>query len=137
MRCYALMPSEPQTGPLTKSSSVGASFTADRRSSVVTLPETYSLSEIRVKLWDGDSRYYRYALEVSADGKNYQLVANHSKDQPKGLQVIRFRPRPVKFIRLHGLYGSKNKNFHVVELEAYCIPPPPPRPSPPKSKTKG
>jgi hypothetical protein len=29
----------------------------------------------------------------------------------------------VKTIKVKGLYNSSNAGFHVVELEAYCIPP--------------
>jgi hypothetical protein len=48
-----------------------------------------------------------------------------------GWQILDFGPRPVKTIRIKGLYNSANSGFYVVELEAYCIPPDTP---PPKSK---
>lgn len=90
---------------------------------VITLPEAYLLSEIRFLLWDGDSRYYRYVVEVSEDGENFVVVTDRSKGEWKSWQRIPFAPRPVKFILVTGLYNSKNSGFFIVELEAYCNPP--------------
>ena len=92
----------------------------------VTLAKPYLLREIRLLLWDMEPlRFYRYQLETSADGTTFNMVADHSKGQPKSWQTIPFSPRPVKAIRIKGLYNSANGGFHVVELEAYCIPPEP------------
>ncbi|MEM7395426.1 MAG: hypothetical protein AAF492_24100, partial [Verrucomicrobiota bacterium] len=41
----------------------------------------------------------------------------------KSWQALKFSPRAVKQIKVHGTYNSKNSGFHLVELEAYCIPP--------------
>ena len=89
----------------------------------VTLAKPYLLREIRMLLWDGENRYYRYQIETSADGTNFSMLADHSKGQPRSWQTISFATRPVKAIRVKGLYNSANGGFHVVELEAYCIPP--------------
>ncbi len=89
----------------------------------VTLAKPYLLREIRMLLWDIDDRYYRYQIETSADGTTFSMLADHSKGQPRSWQTISFAPRPVKAIRIKGLYNSSNSGFHVVELEAYCIPP--------------
>ena len=93
---------------------------------VVTLPKVCLLREIRLLLWDGDARFYRYAVDTSLDGKTYQLVADRSAGQWRSWQTHSFPPRPVKTIRLRGLYDSSNSQFHAVELEAYCAPPPEP-----------
>ncbi|MCY3022034.1 MAG: discoidin domain-containing protein, partial [Planctomycetota bacterium] len=91
---------------------------------VVALPKVYLLREIRMLLWDIDAeRYYQYQIEVSYDGTKYAMVADHSKDQCRSWQVIKFPLRPVKTIKIRGLYDSTPNGFNVVELEAYCIPP--------------
>jgi len=91
---------------------------------VVTLPKVYLLHEIRILLWDVDAeRFYRYQVETSCDGKQYGMLSDHSKGEWRSWQVLKFTPQPVKFIRLMGTYSSANTTFHVVELEAYCIPP--------------
>ena len=106
----------------------------------VTLDQVYHLQKIRLKLWDGDNRYYRYTVETSADGKEYEPLVDRSKGQWKSWQIISFPPRPVKTIKIRGLYNSINPVFHVVELEAYCLLPPyfgkgePAAPAPPKKE---
>jgi len=91
---------------------------------VVTLPRVYLLREIRMLLWDVEAeRFYRYQIETSYDGEHYTMQTDHSKGEWRGWQVLRFPPWPVKNIRITGTYNSANATFHVVELEAYCIPP--------------
>ncbi|MGA2258107.1 MAG: hypothetical protein ABSG53_25865, partial [Thermoguttaceae bacterium] len=89
---------------------------------IIRLKKTYRLSELRFRLWDKDPRFYRYAVAVSADGKKYVPLVERSQGEWRGWQQIQFSPRPVKAIKLIGLYNSANENFHVVEFEAYCIP---------------
>jgi len=92
----------------------------------ITFNRGYLLQEIRFRLWDLDRRYlYRYAIEVSQDGETYRLLPQGDRRQiPSfGWQRIRFPPTRVKSIKLHGLHNAVSPNFHVVEFEAYCIPP--------------
>jgi hypothetical protein len=96
----------------------------------ITFRKVYELREIRFLLWDRDERYYRYVLATSVDGKSFTVLADRSRGQWSSWQRMTFPPRPVKAIKLTGLYNSKNREFHVVEFEAYCAPPrfpPPPR----------
>ncbi|MGD0092305.1 MAG: protein kinase [Planctomycetota bacterium] len=91
---------------------------------IVTLPKICVLRQIRVLLWDGElDRFYRYAIETSLDGEKYMPLVDHSKGEWRSWQQIDLAPRPVKTIKLKGLFGSSNPNFHAVQLEAYCIPP--------------
>ncbi|HEY3322969.1 MAG TPA: protein kinase [Planctomycetota bacterium] len=91
---------------------------------IITLPNVCVLKQIRVLLWDGElDRFYRYAIETSHDGQKYVPLVDRSKGQWRSWQQIDFPPRPVKSIKLKGLYNSANTTFHAVELEAYCIPP--------------
>jgi len=89
---------------------------------VVTLPRTYLLSELRLLLYDKDERFYRYVVETSLDGKTYHTAADRSQGQWRSWQKLTFKPRPVRYIRFHGLYNSYGPLIHVVELEAYCKP---------------
>jgi len=84
-------------------------------------PTDISLSAIRFLLYDlSKTRYYRYTIEVSTDGTNFEPLVDRSKGQWSGWQIITFPPRPVKAIKLRGLYCNDSSNFHVVEFEAYC-----------------
>ncbi len=89
------------------------------------LSDRYMLREIRMLLWDGAPRFYRYAIDVSKDGENFEPLLDRTAqtEKPTGWQAINFAPRPVQFIRIRGTYNSANGGFHVVELEAYCKPP--------------
>lgn len=88
----------------------------------IALAKPYAVREIRFRLWDGEPRFYRYKLSVSSDGIHYDLIKDASRGEWSGWQQIVFPTRPVKTILLEGLYNSANPRFHVVELEAYCIP---------------
>jgi serine/threonine protein kinase len=92
---------------------------------VITFPKTYLMREIRVLLWDADiDRFYRFAVEVSADGKEFTSVADHTRGRWRSWQTIKLAPRPVKAIKFHSVGNNANANgVHVVELEAYCKPP--------------
>ena len=89
---------------------------------IINLNDTYSLRSIRFRLPDADKRFYRYVLSVSSDGENYEAVKDAGQGSWSGWQQIAFSGRPVKTILLEGLYHSLSPHFHVVELEAYCIP---------------
>lgn len=94
----------------------------------ITFARTYQLREIRFLLWDGDpNRFYRYAITVSSDGKNFTPLVDRSTGKWKSWQTIDFQPRPIKAIRLYGLYANVYSTFYVVEFEAYCIPPKTPK----------
>ena len=102
----------------------------------VTLKDLVTVDCVRILLWDRDEeRYYRYKLEISADGNGvaWLLVADHTAptEQCRSWQVVRFKPQPVKRIRLTGTFNSANSGFHVVELQASLGLPagtPPPKP---------
>jgi hypothetical protein len=100
---------------------------------IVTLPRALPLRMIRLLLWDGDSRFYRFAVETSSDGRSFQPLVDRAQGEWRSWQNLSFPPRRVKAIKLKGLYNSANGAFHCVELEAYCKPPAlAPSPLPPK-----
>ena len=89
---------------------------------VVTFPSVYRLQLVRFKLPDVGTRYYRYWLEVSADGRSFETVADRTAGEWRGWQEVRFAVRPVKAVRLTGTFNSETTGLHVVEFEAYCDP---------------
>jgi hypothetical protein len=90
---------------------------------IVRFPQAYLLREIRFLLWDGEDRFYRYALELSSDGKAFTPLVDRTKGKWRSWQVIQFPPRRVQAIKIKGTYNSANSGFYIVELEAYCRPP--------------
>jgi hypothetical protein len=100
---------------------------------IVTLPRALPLRMIRLLLWDGQARFYRFAVETSSDGRSFQPLVDRGQGEWRSWQTLSFPPRRVKAIKLKGLYNSANGDFHCVELEAYCKPPAiAPSPMPPK-----
>jgi len=90
----------------------------------ITFDKVYRLREIRFRLFDAQqNRFFRYRVSVSADGVRYTPLVDRSQGEWRSWQTITFPPRPVKSIKLEGLYGSVYSWFLVIEFEAYCIPP--------------
>ena len=92
---------------------------------VIGLREPQIVNTARFLLWDGDPRFYRYKLEISADkdGENWMTVSDHSTTgEFKGWQVIAFPEQAVQRFRLTGTYNSSNSGFHVVEFQVFRIP---------------
>jgi hypothetical protein len=99
------------------------------QSLVVTLKEASEIGCIRFLLWDrSDDRFYRYKLEVSPaeSGDDWQVVQDCSAptDERKSWQLIVFKPRLTRRVRLTGTYNSANSGFHVVELQSFAEAPP-------------
>lgn len=86
----------------------------------LTFPEVYSIRTIKILLWDGDRRYYRYKLEGSEDGDTWTTLADKTEGRWSSWQTISFDATPLKYIRITGTYNSINSAFHIVEVEAYC-----------------
>lgn len=91
----------------------------------VVLNDVYRLREIRVKLPDPGKSVQFFMLSISPDGKNFHVIADHSKVPSAGWQRFIFLARSVKAIRLQGLSHTGDKNFYVSELEAYTTAPAP------------
>ena len=90
---------------------------------IIELDKVYDLREVRFLLGTGENRFYRYTLSVSANAQTFTMVADHSHDQARDWQDITFSPRPVKQIKLNGLFNSSNGDFHVLAFGAFCVSP--------------
>jgi hypothetical protein len=94
----------------------------------VDLEAAFALTCIRMLLWDGlgepgsprNPRIYLYRLLVSTDGQNWKVVYDTGIDGYNGWQVFAF-PQPIsaRYIRIHGLWNIANRDFHIVQIEAY------------------
>lgn len=89
----------------------------------ITFPGPTKISHLRVLLWDGDSRAYKYRLQVTADGANWETVADYSDEGRKSWQDVSFEPRRIVAFSVEGLSNSTNTGFHIVEMEAYQVNP--------------
>ena len=94
----------------------------------VDLDDTYSIKCIRFLLWDGlginrghrDPRQYKYRLLVSEDSRNWTVLYSTEDQGFNGWQVFNIPEGiNIRFIRVHGLWNSANKWFHVVEIQAF------------------
>lgn len=100
--------------------STGYSWVLIPGSITIVLPKTYNIEKIKTLLWDGDTRYYQYYIEVSEDGQKWTKVVDKTSGQWKSWQLDSFDPILAKYIRITGTYDSANNQFHIVELEAYA-----------------
>ena len=82
----------------------------------------YTITRTRLLLWDLDSRYYRYKIEVSSNKTTWVTILNRTAatNRCRSWQDISFgSPVRARYLRLTGTYNSANSQFHVVEWEVY------------------
>ncbi len=95
----------------------------------ITFDKVYRLKAIAFRIHSYSSSssssrykpYARYAVAISADGTKYFPLFNASQGQWRGWQRIPVPNRPVKAVKLYGLYNSYSSRFYVDEFEAYCV----------------
>ncbi|MFH1097278.1 MAG: discoidin domain-containing protein [Candidatus Desantisbacteria bacterium] len=85
----------------------------------ITLSELKKVSRVSTLLWDKDDRFYRYKIEVSADGQNWILAVDKTTGEYRSWQTDDFEPVMAKYIKTTGTFNSSNNQFHVVEQEVY------------------
>ena len=86
------------------------------------LPKTIE----RIKIWPywKDGRIYKYIIEGSLDGKNWQMLVDQSANSISGTaeaQSYNFKPSLVRYIRSSFLDNSmgKTSGAHIVEIQGY------------------
>ncbi|XP_044263423.1 BTB/POZ domain-containing protein 9 [Tribolium madens] len=84
---------------------------------LIQLGQPYVISSLRLLLWDCDDRTYSYYIESSVNVWDWEMVVDHTRENCKSWQLIRFPPRPVVFIRIVGTHNSANEVFHCVHFE--------------------
>lgn len=88
----------------------------------VDLEDSHKLSQIQVITYWDDRRFYQYRVEVSLDGKNWNEVADYSKNQEKATSegfLHKFDPIIARYIRVTMLHNSANPGLHLVEVRAF------------------
>ncbi|KAK0420090.1 hypothetical protein QR680_014510 [Steinernema hermaphroditum] len=83
----------------------------------VKLGRIYMLDLIRLQLWSFAFGFYRYYVEVSIDGRDYDMISDNRNSDCRGWQNIMFKRRPVKFIRMVGTYNSESMPFRIAVFE--------------------
>ena len=86
----------------------------------IALPQVYPVNRLRVKLWDGDARYYRYKVDLATDPAGpWTQVVDRTSGSHQSWCEDSFAPTQAQYIRLTGTYSSASSVFYPVELEAY------------------
>jgi alpha-N-acetylglucosaminidase len=89
----------------------------------VDLQEPETVGRVVVVGYFGDSRHYGFTVETSPDGRDWDLVADwRANKEPSTSEghSCRFKPRPVRFIRVTQNHNSANTGRHLVEVMAYA-----------------
>ena len=92
----------------------------------VDLGKPQTLAAVRVfPYWDG-RRYYQYKVEISADGSAWKTAGDMSRNTrpaTKEGRLFVFDPTPARYVRVTMLRNSANPGLHIVELQAFGLPP--------------
>jgi BTB/POZ domain-containing protein 9 len=86
-----------------------AYHTIDCKSSItVKLGVPSYLNHINMMLWDEDSRYYSYYIEVSLDQEKWKKVVDYSSYPCRSLQDLYFKEEIAQYVRIVGTHNSAN-----------------------------
>ncbi|XP_063904232.1 BTB/POZ domain-containing protein 9-like [Zophobas morio] len=86
---------------------------------IVKLGAPSFVNHFKMRLWDGDQRYYSYYISVSLDQKNWKRVIDYSLISCRSDQVLFFNQQVVKYIKIGGTHNTANNGFHIISFEAY------------------
>jgi len=91
-------------------------------SMTITLPETYNISKTKTLLYDLDDRFYKYKIETSLDGINWELAVNKTTGEWRSWQTDGFSTREARYLKITGTHSSIGTDFR---FEAYqpSVPP--------------
>ncbi|KAG7267082.1 hypothetical protein CRUP_024448, partial [Coryphaenoides rupestris] len=84
---------------------------------VIQLAQPYSISSLRLLLWDCDERSYSYYIEVSTNQQQWTKVVDRTKVACRSWQTLKFDKQPASFIRIVGTHNTANEVFHCVHFE--------------------
>ena len=70
--------------------------------------------------WGGDNHIFKYTVEASVDGKDWQQVGDMSKNSdvatPEG-HTFSFEPITCRYVRVTMLHHNLNRGVHIVEVD--------------------
>ena len=88
----------------------------------IDLEEPTRINRAHVFPYWGAQRYYRYTVEVSADGKAWKQVADMSDNSkpatPRG-DLHTFEACQARYVRVNTLYHSLNRGVRLVEVKVF------------------
>ncbi|CAJ1077880.1 BTB/POZ domain-containing protein 9 [Xyrichtys novacula] len=84
---------------------------------VIQLAQPYSISSLRLLLWDCDERSYSYYIEVSSNQQQWTKVVDRTRVACRSWQTLKFDKQPASFIRIVGTHNTANEVFHCVHFE--------------------
>ncbi|XP_050426645.1 BTB/POZ domain-containing protein 9-like [Adelges cooleyi] len=85
---------------------------------LVHLAQPYILSSMRLLLWGGKDQFYSYKIEVSLNKQDWEMIVKKSEELTQSWQVLKFKPRPILYIRITGVKSSAGNDFRIIYLEA-------------------
>lgn len=74
---------------------------------------------LRIKTWDKDGRLYKYQIFISNDKSNWTTIIDRSTEGKSGWDEGENNTEYIKYIKINGIHNTKNKGFHIVQLEVY------------------
>jgi hypothetical protein len=83
------------------------------------LAQPYMLSSIKLFLWSGNRRKYRYFIETSVDKSNWKIAADRRNEDCTSWQMLQFDQRPVVYISITGTHSTviiDNVSFKCLTL---------------------
>ncbi|KAM9798517.1 BTB/POZ domain-containing protein 9 [Neosynchiropus ocellatus] len=84
---------------------------------VIQLAQPFSVSSLRLLLWDCDERSYSYYVEVSTNQQQWTKVVDRTRVACRSWQTLRFDKQPASFVRIVGTHNTANEVFHCVHFE--------------------
>jgi subtilase family serine protease len=90
---------------------------------IIILSKVYEIEKLRMLLYEGtDNRFYRYKIESSIDGQNWQTVMDRTSGEWQGWQEVVFTHSiQARYFRITGTFCSTENYFKVSEFEAYTF----------------
>lgn len=70
----------------------------------------------------GDERHYGFKVELSSDGQQWELAADHRDNKELSTKqgyTCEFSPRSARYLRVTQTHNSANTGRHLVEVMAY------------------
>ncbi|KAJ3643692.1 hypothetical protein Zmor_026389 [Zophobas morio] len=92
----------------------------DKTGLIIKFGFPFVINYIRMCLYDGDLRTFRYYVEVSLDQKTWKKVIDYSELACRSYQHLYFEREIVQYVKVVGTYSSLNELFHLIFFEAYC-----------------
>ncbi len=89
---------------------------------LIRFAEAQTINTIELYLYHERRAWYRFYVEVSADGETWQRVAGRSEGYPRGWQRLTFEPVQCRAARITFTDTSISaRSYHIVEIGAFML----------------